>query len=137
MADTIIIKVRLEPGTWDPLLQCLHLDKCLLEQHNTKKLWGTKNSSVHTIIWAKLWTKRPQLNCYFLVRRGKSRVLAMIPAHSITKGVGRPPKPPLWPDPQTQYLHLPSPHLKDQLTPPQGASKGTCHLFLVLLLQSQ
>ena len=28
----------LGPGTWDPLLQCLHLDKCLLEQQNTEKL---------------------------------------------------------------------------------------------------
>ena len=24
--------------TWDPLLQCLHLDKRLLKQQNTKKL---------------------------------------------------------------------------------------------------
>ena len=29
---------RLGSGTWDPLLQCLHLDKRLLEQQNTKKL---------------------------------------------------------------------------------------------------
>ena len=27
-----------QAGTWDPLLQCLHLDKHLLEQQNTKKL---------------------------------------------------------------------------------------------------
>ena len=38
---------RLGPGTWDPLLQGLHLDKRLLEQQNTKELWGTKNNCVH------------------------------------------------------------------------------------------
>ena len=27
-----------QAGTWDPLLQCLHLDKHLLEEQNTKKL---------------------------------------------------------------------------------------------------
>ena len=38
---------RLGPGTWDPLVQCLQLDKHFLEQQNTKKLWGTKNNCVH------------------------------------------------------------------------------------------
>ena len=33
-----------QAGTWDPLLQCLHLDKPLLQQQNTKKLQGTKNN---------------------------------------------------------------------------------------------
>ena len=27
-----------QTGAWDPLLQCLHLDKSLLQQQNTKKL---------------------------------------------------------------------------------------------------
>ena len=36
-----------QAGTWDPLLQCLHLDKGLLEQQNTKKLYGTKNNCTH------------------------------------------------------------------------------------------
>ena len=36
-----------QAGTWDPLLQCLHLDKRLLKQQNTKKLQGTKNNRVH------------------------------------------------------------------------------------------
>lgn len=37
-------------GTWDPLLlwlQCLHLDKHLLEKQNTKKLQGTENNCGH------------------------------------------------------------------------------------------
>ena len=33
-------------GTWDPLLQGLHLDKRLLQQQNTKNLYGTKNNCV-------------------------------------------------------------------------------------------
>ena len=28
-------------------MECLHLDKCLLEQQNTKKLKGTKNNRMH------------------------------------------------------------------------------------------
>ena len=36
-----------QAGTWDPLLQCLHLDTPLLEQQNTQKLYGTKNNCVH------------------------------------------------------------------------------------------
>ena len=34
-----LFQVRLrQAGTWDTLLQWLHLDKCLLEQQNTNKL---------------------------------------------------------------------------------------------------
>ena len=59
----------------------------------------------------------------------------MIPAHSSTKGVGRPPKPPLCPYPPSCPYR--KPHLRDQLTHtptptphlPRGASKGTSCLF--------
>ena len=37
-----------QTGTWDPLLQCFHLDIYLLEQPNAKKLQGTKNNYVHS-----------------------------------------------------------------------------------------
>ena len=40
----------LGPETWDTLLQwlqCLHLDKCLLKQQDTKKLKGTKNNCIY------------------------------------------------------------------------------------------
>ena len=33
----VVVPVR-QAGTWDPLLQSLHLDKCLLQQQNTKNL---------------------------------------------------------------------------------------------------
>ena len=52
---------------WDPLLQCLYLDAPLLQQQNTKKLYGTKNNcacalganSLEQILDAK-GTKRPK-----------------------------------------------------------------------------
>ena len=46
----------------------------------------------------------------------------MIPAHSTTKGVGRPPKPPLRPPPTNPPL--PSHRLRDQLTPHPPSKVG-------------
>ena len=45
--NTFHVAVLGQTGTWDPLLQCLHLDTPLLEQQDTKKLYGTKNNCVH------------------------------------------------------------------------------------------
>ena len=45
------------PGTWDLLLQCLHLDKPLLQKQNTKKLYGLK-ITMCMCNWGKLWTER-------------------------------------------------------------------------------
>lgn len=42
-----------QAGTWDPWLQCLHLEEHLLKQQNTKKLQGTK-ITVCVNIWDKL-----------------------------------------------------------------------------------
>ena len=33
-----------QAGTWDPLLQCLHLDTPLCKQQNRKKQYGTENN---------------------------------------------------------------------------------------------
>ena len=51
-----------QAGTWDPLLQCLHLDKHLLEPQNTKKLQGTKNNCMHRAVGTNYEqdTKRPK-----------------------------------------------------------------------------
>ena len=46
-----------QAGTWDPLLQCLHLDECLLKKQNAKKLWCIKIIAC-VPIWEKLWTVR-------------------------------------------------------------------------------
>ena len=47
--------------------------------------------------------KRPQLNCHFWGAGSKSRELYMTHAHGTAKGVGRPPKPLVQPDPP---IHL-------------------------------
>ena len=54
--------------------------------------------------------------------RAKAGTCAWPLAHGTTKGVGRPPKPPLWPDL--------SPHIRDQLSLPSSGSKQG-NLFLV------
>ena len=53
------------PGrqAWDPLPQCFHLDTTLLQQQNTKKVYGTKNEYVHEQLGQILDpkdTKRPK-----------------------------------------------------------------------------
>ena len=58
----------------------------------------------------------------------ESRVLHMPPAHNTTKGVGRPPKPTLQPNPRHTPTLTP---YKEPARPPGGASKGTCYLFLL------
>ena len=46
-------KVMGQAGTWDPLRECLHLDKCLLsnkiekKKTNKKKTKGTKHTCTH------------------------------------------------------------------------------------------
>ena len=75
-------------GTWDPLLQCLYLDKFLLNRKNTncKRLKIT----VYMHSWGKLWKTRHKKArnpaATSEVSRAKSRVLCMVPAHSTTKG---------------------------------------------------
>ena len=46
-----------QAGTWEPLVHCLHLDKNLLKQQDTKKLKGTKNDCMPEQ-WDKLWATR-------------------------------------------------------------------------------
>ena len=56
---------------WDLLLQSLQLDKCLLEQQNTKKLKGTKNKHMHAclgLIMDNMIQKDQKPHCYFRMR---------------------------------------------------------------------
>ena len=51
-------------GPFAGVLQCLYLDTPLLQQQNTKKLYGTKNNCVHVHLWQILDpkdTKRPKI----------------------------------------------------------------------------
>lgn len=84
---------RLGPGTWGPLPQCLHLDKCLLEQHNPKtetKHWKGLKIAACMRGWGTLWTTRHKRaknpNCHFWGAKSKSRMLHMHPAHGPTQG---------------------------------------------------
>ena len=116
-----------QAGTWDPLLQCLHLDNHLLQQQMQRNSKGLKitarmrsGGKLRRTRYKKAKTQLP------LPRYGsKSRVLCMTPAHGTTKGVARPSKPPLRPDPPT----YPHPHPVYQPAPPPGSSKGTSYLF--------
>ena len=124
-----------QAGTWDPLLQCLHLDKCLLKKQNTKKLYETKNNCMHVQLGQILDNniQRDQKpNCDFWRAGSKSRVLSMPPAYSTAKGVGKPPKP----------LSSPSPGCIPTLTPykepawPPWVSQRNCCLFLLLVAEA-
>ena len=119
-----------QAGTWDHLLQCLHLDKCFLQQQNTKKYKGL-NNCIHAQL-GQLRNNKIQKdqkpNHHFWGVGSKSSVLHMILAHTTTKGVGRPPKPPSG---LTLDLPLPSSHLRDQLSPPPAPGSKQGNLLLV------
>ena len=94
-----------QAGTWDPLLQCLRLDTPLLLSQKIKRNYKGLKITVHVCSWGKLWTiiyKRPTptprplpLPNYHFWRAGsKSRVPRLSPAHTTTKGVGKPVQPP-------------------------------------------
>lgn len=95
-----VVLIR-QAGSWDPLRQRLHLDKHLLQQQNTQKPCGTKNNraiaQLEQMIDNNRKSKPPLLRC-----RSKSWVPGLIPAHSTTQRVGRPPESSLWHDPWTR-----------------------------------
>ena len=113
-----------QAGTWDPLLQCCNAFTW------TDVSLSTKNNCVHVQLGQILdnrYKKTPKAQLPFLKsweqkqRVGsKSRVLCMCPAHTTTKGVGKPPKPRLQPDPWTH----PYPHpIQGTSSPPPSASE--------------
>ena len=121
---------------------------CLENPHRQRRLvgcspWSRKESdmteqlSTHPCTWTrykKIKKKKkhqmPLLKSYEQKQHvgSKSRVLLMSSAPSTTEGVGTPPKPAL------RLLLGPAPILtpmRNELTPLQGRSKGTCCLFLL------
>ena len=120
-----------QAGTWDPLLQCLHLDKGLLEQQNTKKLYGTKNNCTHAqlgqIMDKKIQKDKNKKPTATSEEPGAKAGYCACPLHT--------PPPKGW----VKHLSQPSgltPGPSPTLTPcnepahsPQRASKGTCCLF--------
>ena len=47
LTPLLVLLALKQAGIWDPWLQCLYLDKCFLNQQNTKKVYGTKNNFMH------------------------------------------------------------------------------------------
>ena len=121
-----------QAGTWDPLLQCcLHLDTPLLEQQNTKKLYGAKNNHVHAQL-RQILDKRDQEKyptATFEEPRAKAGYCAR-PLHTTPpKGWAKHLSHPSGPIPgRTATL---TPYKEQAPAPsPQGkASKGACCLF--------
>ena len=79
---TSLGSVPLRPaGTWDALLQSLHLDTHFLQQQNTKKLSGTKHNYMHVQLGQildkiKKNTKKKKKKTHFWRVRSKSWVHA-------------------------------------------------------------
>ena len=116
-------------GAWDPLLECLHLDKPLPEQQKQRS-YETKNNCSACRAWTVMNSKiqkgyKP--TTISASAGSKSRTLPWSPAHS-TKSVSRPRQPPLQPDPP----HQSAPTLtsfKEPVSPHSGSQQGD--LFLV------
>ena len=129
---------RLALGIWDPLLQCLHLDKCLLEQQNTKTLYVTVCMSscgkLRTIRYKK--TKNPTATSEAL---GAKQGTANDPYTQLHPGGGQATQA----IPLTRSLDapLPSYHFKDQFTPLPSREPArelvTCSCALLLQRKSQ
>lgn len=123
--------------TWEPLLQCLCLNKPLLKQQKRKKLYGTKNSYMHVQLGQILDKKIPKtktFNCHLWRDWCKTGVLGR------KAGYCTYPLPPntTRATPLAQALDTPltSPHIRNSLPPPpRGVSKGTCCFFSTPLLQ--
>ena len=83
--------------------------------------------------WGKFWTKRYKAKKKHhptagLLKSWKQKQgTAHSPCTQHHKGVSKPPKPPLQPDPWT---HPYTSHLMNELLFPQRVSKGACYLFL-------
>ena len=119
-----------QAGTWnlESFATCLHLDKHLLELHNTKKLHETKDNWVCTQLRQIVDKIQKDWKPAALLRAGsQSRVLSMPTAHSTSKGVGKPPSYPSCLTPG----HTPTlTACKEPAGPsPQQASQGTYCLF--------
>ena len=122
-------------GTWDPLWQCHNA--CTkthpsLSNKMQRNYMGLKITvCMHS--WGKFWTKdkNHQKTQLPLLKSSEqvqgTVVLCVPPAYTTTKGVCKPPKPPLWPGPWTHT----SPHLNKEQTQPFGSQQQRNLLFVI------
>ena len=115
-----------QAGTWDPFLQCLHLDISSSNkiQRNYKRLKITACVGR----WLKLWTKRykkakTQLPLLRFQEQKQGAMHDACTEHH--KGGGQTTQTPSGPHRSTPPLTP----LKEPARPPQRMSKGTCDLF--------
>lgn len=116
-----------QAGTWDPLLQGLHLDKHLLEKQNTNKLWGTENNYMHEqlgqIMTAKC--KKTKTNCH--LKECQEWKHGATPNSCTEHHQGRGQT--TWASSPVQSTHLPYTHPMEEASPRCEVSKCTCFLF--------
>ena len=112
-----VLAPQMETG-WDlgPGTLCCSACTWINVSSSNKIQRNYKELKITACSWGQLWTtrykktKNPTATSEEPGAKAggqeKSRVLLMPPAHNTTKGVGRPPKPPLRPDPWTHpYPH--------------------------------
>ena len=116
---------------WDTLLQCCNACTWtnLSASNKIQRNYMGLKLTACTHRWGKLWTKSPKNPTATSEEPGaktgcreQKQVLSMPLALNTTIGVGKTPKPPLWPDPPD--TPLPSPRLRNQLAPPSGSQQG-------------
>ena len=94
------------------MLKCLHLDTPLLQEQNTKKLYGTKNNYGYAKL-GQILDKRDQNTQLPLLKSLEQKKgcweqkQGTAHAPCTTKGVGKSPKPPLQPNPWTHPTLIP------------------------------
>ena len=130
----LVFRQAWDLGSIAAVLQCLHLDKPLLQKLNTKKLYGLK-ITMCMCNWGKLWTERykgpKSLTATSEEPEGRTRGLAAKAGYWAcarpSVGMGKPLKPPSDPTPgHTPTLF----HIRNKLILPlESENKGTCYLF--------
>ena len=112
-------------GTRDPLLQCLHLDKHLLQQQIQRNYKGLKITAC-THSWGKLWTRYKKTKNPPAASEGPARD----PCTQHDQGSGPPTQ--ATPLARPTAPPLPSTHLRSSSPPTSGSEQG--HRYLLSLL---
>ena len=100
-----------QTGIWNPLLESLQLDKCLLQQQNANKLQGSKNDYTHAVMAIEQKVQNPTASSE--APGTKARYCEWSLHRAPQRGARRPPRP---------WLTFTSP------PPASGRGQGTCYL---------
>ena len=121
----LLLRQAWDMGCFATVLQCLHLDSKIQRDYTGLKI------TVCMCSWGKLWTKRykktKEPNWYFWRVGRRNRVLGAKAGYCACLLHSTPPK--RWVDhlshPSSRPLNtsLPSPYIRNQLSPPRGVSE--------------